>query len=370
MVRIVIAALALVILALIGCRGRTDSPQQDTKYVIVEAARVHESTRDSRLYAAVVRPRVEAVQSFRVAGRIAARLVDVGDRVRTGQVLARLDATDLALNARVLHGQLAAAVAQRDSAQADLTRFTDLAAQKLMSPAELDRQHHAVSSADAQVAALTAAAREADNKLAYAQLRADADGVVTQIAAEPGQVVGEGMPVLTVARTDEREVEFSVPEQRRGDLRAGQSVQVSLWSEPGTWMEGRVRWIAPTADQATRAFQVRASLLAPPITLGLGQTTTVRIMTDGAAHPQISLPIAAVFDDHGMKAVWILDPRLNAVRSAPVKVSGMDGNRYVISAGVQPGDLVVTAGVHRLTARDRVTIYSGGEQATGLAANR
>src|SRR6516162_11384755 len=260
MVRIFIVAMAFATVSLFGCRGRADGAQRETKLVIVEAAREDPAADDRRLYAAVVKPRIEAVQSFRVAGRISARLVDVGDQVRAGQVLAKLDASDWALNSQALRGQLASAVAQRDSAQADLARYDDLTSQKLMSPAELDRQKHAVSAANAQVSALAAAAREANNRLGYSQLRADADGVVTQVIAEPGQVVSEGAPVVAVARTAEREVEFSVPEQNRGDFRIAQPVQIAVWWKPDNWTDGWVRWIAPAADQATRAFQVRASL--------------------------------------------------------------------------------------------------------------
>jgi RND family efflux transporter MFP subunit len=236
-----------------------------------------------------------------------------------------------------------------------------------MSLAELDRQQHAVSAANAQVAALRAAAAEADNKLAYAQLRADADGVVTQVLAEAGQVVGEGTPVLIVARSAAREVEFSVPEQRRASLKTGQPVQVSLWSEPDTWMEGRVRWIAPTADAVTRAFPVRAFLIAPPGTLDLGVTATVRVTPPDDAQSQISLPIASVFDNHGASSVWIFDQKAGTLRQVPVKITGVSGNRYLIGGGVQPGDLVVTAGVHRLSVHDRVALFTGGERATDLA---
>jgi RND family efflux transporter MFP subunit len=368
MVRIFIVATAVATVCLFGCHGKADGTQRETKLVIVQAAAEDPPGDDRRLYAAVVKPRIEAVQSFRVAGRIAARLVDVGDRVRGGQVLAKLDANDWALNAKALRGQLASAVAQRDSAQADLARYDDLTAQKLMSPAELDRQQHVVSAANAQVTALTAAARQADNKLGYSQLRADADGVVTQVIAEPGQVVGEGAPVMAVARTAEREVEFSIPEQNRGDLRIGLPVQIAVSWAPDGWMEGRVRWIAPTADQATRAFQVRASVNAPPATLGFGMTATVRILREGASG-RVTLPIAAVFEHKGRGAVWILERTSGTLRLSSVTLSGLEDNRYVIATGVNPGDLVVTAGVHRLTAADRVAPYAGGERATALAAD-
>jgi len=369
MVRIIMGLLAgLAAVSLVGC-GHAKGPRRETKLVIVEKAR-SQRERDARLYAAVVKPRIETVQSFRVGGRIATRFVDVGDHVTNGQVLAALETSDWALNAQTIHGQLTAAIAQRDSAQADLARFVQLTDQKLMSPAELDRQQHAVAAATAQVAALAAAAGEADNKLSYARLRADAEGVVTQVTAEPGQVVSDATPVLTIARIAEREIEFSIPEQRRSGVQLGQTVQVSLWSDPDNWLDARVRWIAPSADPATRAFLVRASLVRALPALGFGTTASVRVSSSDDANIQVALPIAAVFDQGGVKCVWIVNPRAGALRMAPVDVSGLDGNRYVIRAGVRPGDLVVTAGVHRLNAGDRVAVYTGGEQPTRLAAAR
>ena len=368
MLRVVIALVCLVAGSLSGC-GHAKGPEPDTKFVIVEKARA-QSERDARLYAAVVRPKIEAVQAFRVGGRIAARLVDVGDHVSKGQVLAQLDAADWALNAQAFKGQLTAAIAQRDSARDDLVRFEQLIVRKLISPAELDRQQHAVAAADAQVKALTAGTREADRRLSYVQLRADADGVVTQVAAEPGQVVSEGTPVLTIARTAEREVEFWVTEQRRDAFRVGQIVLVSLWSQPDVQLNARVRWISPAASEATRAFQVRASLVAPPPALGFGVTASVRTPSGDRTHSAVTTPIAAVFDHRGAKAVWIVDREAGALRLMQVEVIGLEGSRYVIGAGVRPGDLVVTAGVHRLTADDRVAVYTGGEQPTQLAAGR
>jgi RND family efflux transporter MFP subunit len=133
-------------------------------------------------------------------------------------------------------------------------------------------------------------------------------------------------------------------------------------------MEGRIRWIAPIADQATRAFQVRASVNAAPATLGFGMSATVRILSAGAS-ARITLPITAVFAHNGSGAIWILDPASATLRLSSVTISGLQGNRYVIAAGVKPGDLVITAGVHRLTPGDRVAPYNGGERATPLAAS-
>ena len=359
----------VVVLALFAasCDRNSESAAPAVKLVIAEKARPA-SLKDARIYPAVVKPRIEAVQSFRVGGRIAARIVDVGDRIAAGQVLATLDATDWTLNLEGLRGQLAAATAQRDNVRADLVRFRELAAQKLMSSAEVDRQQHAVAAAEGQVAALTAQVQEAANKLGYTALKSDADGVVTKVIAEPGQVVGEGNPILIVAHSANLEVEFDVPEQIRGEIEKARSVKVSLWSQTDTTIDARIREIASEANSLTRAFRVRATLLQPPASAKLGMTANVRIDLGGPAG--VSVPIGAVFDHDGWHAVWGIDQQAGTLRMVPVIVGEVEGNRYILTAGVQPGDLIVTAGVHRLTASDRVALYTGGEQTTQLGAER
>jgi RND family efflux transporter MFP subunit len=235
-----------------------------------------------------------------------------------------------------------------------------------MSSAELDRQQHAVAAAEGQVAALTAQAQEAANKLGYTALKSDADGIVTKIIAEPGQVVGEGNPVLVVAHTAELEVEFAIPEQIRGDIDIARPVKVSLWSQTETTIDARIREIASEADSVTRAFRVRATLLQPPASAKLGMTASVRLDLVGRAG--VSVPIAAVFDHEGGKAVWGINPQAGTLRLIAVTVGEVEGNRFILTAGIQPGDLIVTAGVHRLKASDRVALYSGGEQTTQLGA--
>jgi RND family efflux transporter MFP subunit len=360
-----VAVVAVLALFAVSCERKSESAAPPVKLVIAEAARAA-SVQDTRIYAAVVKPRIEAVQSFRVGGRIVARLVDVGDRVTTDQVLATLDATDWTLNLDALRGQLAAATAQRDNAKADLARFRDLTAQKLMSSAELDRQQHVVAAAEGQVAALAAQVQEAANKLGYTALRSDADGIVTKVIAEPGQVVGEGNPVLIVARTAELEVEFAVPEQIRGNIDTGRWVKVSLWSQTETTIDARVREIASEADSVTRAFRVRATLRQPPASAKLGMTASVRL--DIVGRTGVSVPIAAVFDHEGGNAVWGINPQAGTLRLIAVAIGEVENNRYILTAGIQPGDLIVTAGVHRLTASDRVALYAGGEQTTQLGA--
>jgi multidrug efflux system membrane fusion protein len=362
---LIVVVVALLALFAAGCDRGSESAASAVKLVIAEKARPA-SLKDARIYPAVVKPRIEAVQSFRVSGRIAARLVDVGDRVAAGRVLATLDATDWALNLEALRGQLTAATAQLDNVKADLARFRELTAQKLMSSAELDRQQHAVAAAEGQVAALTAQVQEATNKLGYTALKSDADGVVTKVIAEPGQVVGEGNPVLVVAHTAELEVEFTVPEQIRGEIERALSVKVSLWSRAETTIDARIREIASEADPLTRAFRVRATLLQPPASAKLGMTASVWLDLGGRAG--VSVPIAAVFDHEGGNAVWGINPQAGTLRLIAVTVDEVEGNRYILTAGVQPGDLIVTAGVHRLTASDRVALYAGGEQTTRLGA--
>jgi multidrug efflux pump subunit AcrA (membrane-fusion protein) len=144
-------------------------------------------------------------------------------------------------------------------------------------------------------------------------------------------------------------------------------VIVSFWSQPEARFDARVREIAPSADPITRAFRVRATVTTPSPIINLGMTADVQV-TPGEAKG-VSLPIAAVFDREGVNVVWVV-VNGGSLHLAPVKIAGLDGNRYLIGAGVRPGDVVVTAGVHRLAPSDHVAFFAGGERTTLLGETR
>lgn len=300
-----------------------------------------------------VRARVESRLGFRVGGKITERKVDVGSVVRRGQVLMQLDPQDLRLAASQASAALEAARTNRDLAQAELKRYTELRAQNFVSQAVLDARRAAFQSAEANMRAAQAAFRGQSNQAGYAALVSDIDGVVTAVEAEAGQVVAPGTPVVRVAKAGEKEVVIGVPENRVQALRDVTRVAVRLWALPGQQFTGRIREISPVADPLTRTYAVRVALPDAPASVQLGMTASVQFF-DRAAGNQIKLPLSALFQERGKSAVWVVEK--GVVKLVPVEVAGASGNELVVTSGLQPGQTVVTAGVHQLKAGQKVKV--------------
>lgn len=318
-------------------------------------------------FAGEVRPRIESRLGFRVAGKIVRRQVELGQTVRVGQVLAELDAQDLRLAADAARAQVAAATTNRDLALADLKRYQELRTQNFISGAELERRESSYKAAQAQLDQAQAQLSAQGNQAGYARLIADVAGVVTGIEAEPGQVVSAGQPVVRLAQSGVRDVVFYVPEDRVGAVTVGSPVQVRQWNSD-TVIPGRVREVAASADAATRTFQVKVSLdTATPPPLGATVTVVPQSLSLAGA-PVIKLPTSALKrDSAGTTSVWVLDEASMTVKSVPVQVATADGNEVVLSSGVAPGTQVVAAGVHVLSAGQKVTIYKPRLGPTGQA---
>jgi multidrug efflux system membrane fusion protein len=313
----------------------------------------------SHEYAAEIRARTESRLAFRVGGKLVRRLVDAGDVVRPGQVLAHLDGQDLRLGQDAAQAALAAARANLEWSEAEFKRYRELRDQGFISGAELDRREAALKSARAQADQLRAQANVQGNQATYAALTSDGAGVVTGVDAEPGAVVQAGTTVLRVAHDGPRDVVFQVPEDRVGQVRAllGQrgALKVRLWGQEDV-IPATLREVAAAADPATRTFAVKADL-GPQAPVRLGQTARVAIESppqDGV----IRLPLAAVFEQQGRSSVWVLDRQAMTVSARPVVVAGAEGNLVLVGGGLAAGQTVVTAGVHALTPGQRVKLYA------------
>lgn len=298
-----------------------------------------------------VRARYESQLGFRVAGKIAAREVDVGSAVRRGQVLMRLDPQDLRLAASQAGASLRAAETNRELAEADYARYEQLRAQNFVSQSVLDARRSAMRAARAEADAARAAFRSQANQAGYASLVSDVDGVVTGIEAEAGQVVAAGAPVVRVARLDALDVVIGVPEDRVSRLRTGGAASVRLWAAPEEAIPGRVREVSPAADPATRTFTARIAVPSRP-GLRLGMTATVRVASSVAAG--LRAPLSSLHYEAGRAGVWLVER--GAVRRVPVQVVGQAGNDVLLGAGVQAGQAVVTAGVNLLRPGQKVRI--------------
>lgn len=315
-------------------------------------------------YSGDVRARVESRLGFRVAGKITRREVELGQRVKAGQVLARLDARDYQLGADAARAQVASATTQRDLAQANAQRFRALRAQNFISAAEMERYEANLKAAQASLDQARAQLSSQSNQENYTQLLADADGVVTAVEAEPGQVVAAGTPVVRIAQDGARDAVFSVPEDRRSAFRPGQGVKVRPWSDESRVIDALVREVAASADPATRTYVVKASLQGADLP-ALGATVRavpegMGVSRDAVGSQVIKLPTTALRQEGGSgqgTAVWLYDAASSSVKLQPVQIASADGNEAVIASGLQPGMQVVATGVHVLTPGQKVTVY-------------
>lgn len=357
---VLLPSLVIGVALLTGCSKPAPAPDpvravRTVTVATASAGGVHE-------YAAEVRARTESRLGFRVGGKIVRRAVNLGDAVRPGQLLAQLDPQDLRLGEEAARAALSAAQVNAEQADADYKRFKELRDQGFISSAELERRDTALKSARAQLAQAKAQSSVQGNQAAYAALLADVAGVVTAVEAEPGMVVAAGTPVVRVAVDGPRDVVFSVPEDRVGDFKRlgarNEKIVVKGWGSDAAPIPLSIREIAASADPVTRTFLVKADIgnSADARAMRLGQTATVAVAgekIDGI----VKLPFAALREDHGKTAVWLVDRPSMTVKLHPVQIAGADGNDVIVTGGLEPGMVVVTAGVHVLNPDQKVKFY-------------
>jgi RND family efflux transporter MFP subunit len=312
----------------------------------VQVQRVAFAAEDAnRDFVGVVRARYETDLGFRVAGKITARLVNVGDRVREGDVVARLDPEDLRLQTESAEAEFAAATTNLTQASADHERYSTLRTRGFASIAEFDRKTAAKGEAEGRLARAHRALDLARNQLGYADLKAPADGVITAALAEPGQVVAIGQPVLRLAHRGEKEAVVALPETWLGEAQKAQAT-VSLWSSNGRRFAARLRELSPQADPATRTYAARFTIEGADESVALGMTATVTL-TRTADTPVARLPLSAVLS-HGVgPSVYVVDGS-GALILRPVTVASFNADAVLVTGGVAAGDRVVTLGVQTL----------------------
>lgn len=305
-------------------------------------------------YSGSVKARTEMNLGFRVAGKITERLVDIGDRVKPGEVLARIDATDYELAVRTAEANLAAAEKQVETAALVKQRVEQLFAKKVASQANVDEallsHEQAVASRDAARSSL----QQAMNQVTYGELKADRDGIVTALGADRGQVVAIGTPVVTVAADDEKEIQIAVPEGDVAYFRPGKPVTVGLWTDDRLRLDGKVREVAGSADPRSRTFSVRISLPDDPRVL-LGMTATVKAAVD-TEQQAVSVPLEALAEKDGKRIVWIVDRATETVHSREIAVADFTANGVRVREGLRPGDIVVAAGTQFMAEELKVKL--------------
>ncbi len=348
------AALLLSAAIFSGC-GKEAAPEMKAPLVRTQTVAAGSAAQAAE-YAGSVHGRYEKNMAFQVGGQIVGRDVQLGDRVSAGSVMMRIDPKDVAQKTTAADAQAEAAGAQLALAETNLARYRQLYAEAAIAAAVLDQYQTAYDAALAAYQAAAAQATEAHNALSYTELVADADGVVSGLSAEVGQVVAAGQTVLTFVESGEMEVEINVPENRLPNISVGKNVEVSFWAMGDAKTRGIVREIAPMADPATRTYKVRVSIPNPPAGMALGMTASVNVTGEkagGAAKTAAALPLSAIYQTGEKPCVWIVKDGKVTLREVSVDSFGAN---EVLVRGVENGDVVVTAGVHKLHEGEEVRL--------------
>ena len=304
-----------------------------------------------------VRAKDHASLAFRLDGRMTERLVNVGDTVAAGQVVARLDPQIQQSALRSAEANLSSVEAQLNEARITLWRQQELLKDGWTSRANFDKAQHTFDTLQAQVDSARAQARIAQEQQSYTVLSADAPGAVTAVGAEPGEVVHAGQMVVEVARDGGRDAVFDVPEQLMRTGPRDPVVEIALTNDPKVKATGRVREVSPQADAATRTFQVKVGITDPPEAMRLGATVTGRITL--SAPPGVEIPASALTKTTEGPAVWVFDPNSRTVALRSVEVLRYDPATVVISQGLETGDVVITAGSQTLRPGQEVRLVGG-----------
>ncbi|MEA2802309.1 MAG: hypothetical protein QOE49_2404 [Rhodospirillaceae bacterium] len=307
----------------------------------------------SLVLAGTVVPRIESTLGFRVAGKITARTVDVGTIVKPGDLIAQLDPSDYRLAVDNARAALASADADYARAKADHERYLNLRGSGAFTPQTLEQRQSLAATTFARVDQAKSQLSSAENNLAYTELRADAPGVVTAVQAEVGQVMTQGQGVVRVARTDELEILVGVPEHRLKAVRQAKAASFELWSDPGHRHAATLRELSPSADPMTRTYPARFSVIDPPEFIGLGMTATLAFERPDAA-PVAEVPLSAIFQRGTQPAVWVVDKESGTVTLRPVTIARWRDDSAAIASGVKDGEMIATAGVHKLEAGQKV----------------
>ncbi len=344
-----LAALAAALLLSACNQAHEAAGEAPTRPVLVVEA--HYAPREqAQVLSGVVKARTESDLAFRVAGKMATRLVDTGAPVKAGEALAHLDETDFRLQLEEAQAEQASANAALSQAEAEERRLATLSRQGWTANADFDKARSAADQARAAVVRADRAASLAQNAIDYATLRADAAGVISAVEAEPGQVVAAGAAIVRLAHSAETEAAVSVPETLIERARQSKAT-VEFWALPGVTAAATLRELSPNSDPATRTYPARFTLIDAPKDVRLGMSVTVTLADDAARVARV--PVAAVFDSGAGPTVWIVDSS-GVVSSSRVTLAGLDAEQAFIGAGVPEGTRIVALGVHKLSEGDKV----------------
>jgi multidrug efflux system membrane fusion protein len=349
-------AVALLALGAFTWKGGA-TPARPAAAEIIRPARVAEIDfrphMHSLLLAGTVVPRIETTLGFRVAGKVISREVDVGATVKPGQLIARIDPADYQLAVDNARAALVSAEADYARARADLERYQALRGSAAFMTQTLDTRQSSSSTSLAKVDQAKSQLATAEHNLAYTELRADAEGVITAVQAEVGQVLAQGQGMVKLARSEELEILVGVPEHRLKTVREASQVSFELWSDTGRRFAAKLRELSPSADPLTRTYSARFTVIDPPPFIGIGMTASL-ILARPDPDPLAEVPLTAIFQHGTQPAVWVIDRASGTVALRDVTISRWRDETALIAAGVKDGEIVATAGVHKLEPGQKV----------------
>jgi RND family efflux transporter MFP subunit len=348
------ASLALLAVSLAGCNDKVAEKATPSRPVLV--ATVHyEAESPERSFVGTIKPRIETDMGFRVPGKVAKRLVEVGQTVDVGQPLATLDEVDLKLQAEQAEAELRAATGVLAQASAAETRARELRAKGWATDAQMDQARATADEARARLNRAQRSVELTNNSLSYATIAADSRGVVTATLIDPGQVVSAGQTAIRVARFAEKEAVVAIPETLLNRAKEGVA-SVSLWSEPNKKYVAKLREIAPNADPATRTYLAKFSLPDAGDSVSLGMTATLTL-ADPTTMRVARLPLSALFSEGRDPSFYVVDDK-GEISLKAVTVKSYESNDVVISGGVDEGAKVVALGVQKLDPAQKVRVVS------------
>lgn len=340
--------------ALAAC-GEKAPTDPRTEAPLVRVAIVEGAAAASRSFSGVVAARVQSDLGFRVSGKVLERLVDAGQTVKRDQPLMRIDPVDLKLAALAQDQAVAAARAAALQTEEDEARYRDLRGTGAISASAYDRIKAAADAAKAQLSAAEAQASVARNASRYTELVADADGIVMETLAEPGQVVNAGQTVVRLAHAGPREAVIQLPETLRPAL--GSAGQATLFSKEGASGPARLRQLSDAADRLTRTFEARYALEGELASAPLGTTVTIKIPDiSSSGKSGLQVPIGALFDSGQGPGVWVVNGEPAKVSWRPVAVQSLDDDHARVAGQIDPGDRIVALGAHLLREGEEVRL--------------
>ena len=355
---LLIAAVAVIVLGAFWGRDEKSSVESASPR-LVRAFTVISAQGGVAEFTGVIHARTESDLGFRVSGKIIEKLVKAGDHVKRGQALMRLDPTDLRLAANAARAAVEAARAQNKRALADELRLRELVSIKAVSVQEYDQAKSAADATTAQLNSAVAYSMQLENQVGYAVLRADADGVIMEIPADVGQVVGAGNVVVRLAHDGAREAVVNLPEGNTKNAKS--SAVASLYADSGRTFPAKLRELSAMADPVTRTYQARYSLGGVGGNAPLGATVTVHLYGEKAnsAVQQYEIPVGALYDGGAGTSVWVINPDTSSISRRPVEVAKFGSETALVSKGLKPGERILALGAHLVKEGERVRILPG-----------